>query len=312
MMESRPSINRIVGKVSEEKREEVAAHVRELFEKQDFDSLQQYEREKTEEELQIIDLVNERTNKFLEKYGIPPYIVPARNIRTLVNCTYEKVGGYVATRQLIFILKTFSKVEFAAILFHEMIHFKSYNALQINPAKDSNVDYEYRISDYRVGLATHSRDGNKLFLNNMNEAVTAELERRYIRELTQHPLFKEDLETSDALIREHAENDDHDVYYVETYETGDPDYPWRSEAAKLGYLEQRKILDALIKKILSKNEDTFTDYEEVFDIFVRAMFRGNLVPLARLIDTTFGEGVFRTIAELDEDIEKQKEFVDSL
>jgi len=42
------------------------------------------------------------------------------------------------------------------------------------------------------------------------------------------------------------------------------------------------------------------------------MFSGNILPLGRLIDGSFGEGIFRKIGELDDSLNQQEEFLNAL
>jgi hypothetical protein len=42
------------------------------------------------------------------------------------------------------------------------------------------------------------------------------------------------------------------------------------------------------------------------------MMTGDILPVGRLIDRTFGRGTLRQIGELDSDIDKQEKFVKSL
>jgi hypothetical protein len=68
----------------------------------------------------------------------------------------------------------------------------------------------------------------------------------------------------------------------------------------------------LIDKILERNSEKFQDREEIFEIFAKGMMTGNILPVGRLIERTFGNGTLRRIGELDQDIQAQKEFVNSL
>ena len=64
------SIERIVGSIPTEEKERIMEEQRGIFNEQIFRKLEQVERPKTPEELKIIDLANDATNKLREKYGI--------------------------------------------------------------------------------------------------------------------------------------------------------------------------------------------------------------------------------------------------
>ena len=49
--------------------------------------------------------------------------------------------------------------------------------------------------------------------------------------------------------------------------------------------------------LYEENKDKFDSYEDLFKLFSAAMFKGDLLPIARLIEDTFGKGTFRKIGE---------------
>jgi hypothetical protein len=70
--------------------------------------------------------------------------------------------------------------------------------------------------------------------------------------------------------------------------------------------------EVLLDKLYEKNTDQFSNREEVFNVFAKAMLTGNILPLGRLVDGTFGRGTLRKIGELDHDVQALEEFVESL
>ena len=78
-----------------------------------------------------------------------------------------------------------------------------------------------------------------------------------------------------------------------------------------GYRRERDILRQLIQKLFRRNPQ-FKDVSEVHDLFRRGMITGDILPVGRLIDRTFGRGTLRQIGELDSDIDTQEKFVKSL
>lgn len=75
---------------------------------------------------------------------------------------------------------------------------------------------------------------------------------------------------------------------------------------------ERDILDALLERLYERNPEQFTDKQAVFEVFAQGMMTGNLLPIGRLVDSTFGRGTLRRIGELDDDLDAQEEFVKSL
>jgi len=78
------------------------------------------------------------------------------------------------------------------------------------------------------------------------------------------------------------------------------------------YPQERKVFNILTDKLYTKNADQFSNREEVFTVFAKAMLTGNILPVGRLVDRTFGRGTLRRIGELDHDTQALKEFVGSL
>ena len=61
------------------------------------------------------------------------------------------------------------------------------------------------------------------------------------------------------------------------------------------YGNERSALHKLMQTIQEKNSEQFASEEAVFDEFAKAYFAGNLLPIARLIDKTYGEKSFRAV-----------------
>lgn len=71
------------------------------------------------------------------------------------------------------------------------------------------------------------------------------------------------------------------------------------KARLISYKQERGILNTLIDKIFNKNQEKFKEREDVFEIFAKAMLTGNILPIGRLIDETFGRGTFKKYGDLD-------------
>ncbi|MDD5396630.1 MAG: hypothetical protein PHW24_01065 [Candidatus Moranbacteria bacterium] len=61
--------------------------------------------------------------------------------------------------------------------------------------------------------------------------------------------------------------------------------------------EERIRLDLFIDKILESSEGLFKNKHEVLEVFLRAQLSGRLLPLARMIEKSFGNGSFRDVAK---------------
>jgi len=198
-MEKLSSFERVVGNISETEKEQILRDKGERFDDQAFESLRGKEREKTPEELHIINLANEATNEVRRKYALENFDIPSENIHVINEETWPREKGtafYNSMLQGIAAREQPAKMAFMKKIFHEMLHFKSYNALQVTMADNPEVD------EYRVGLTVHTRNGKTMYFANLNEAVTEEMTRRHVAKLFDDPLFAEEIrQTKDVISR---------------------------------------------------------------------------------------------------------------
>jgi len=327
-MEKFSSFERVVGNIPEAEKEQILRDKGERFDDQVFEDLRGKEREKTPEELQIISLANEATNEIRQKYGLENFDIPSENIHVITEEAWPREKGvafYNSMLQGIAAREQPARIVFMKKIFHEMLHFKSYNALQIEIGENPELD------EYRVGLTVHTRDGKRMYFVNLNEAVTEEMTKRFAIKLFDNPLFAEETkQTKDVVTRYPRAVTgsgeplfDDDTFYAEV----EGKKSWGEAVGRLfgaqkklkkittegfTYQSERKILNTLIDKILERNPEKFQDKEGVFDVFAKGMMTGNILPVGRLIERTFGNGILRRIGELDQDMRAQEEFVNSL
>lgn len=327
-MEKFSSFERVVGNIPEAEKEQILRDKGERFDDQVFEDLRGKEREKTPEELQIISLANEATNEIRQKYGLENFDIPSENIHVITKEAWPREKGvafYNSMLQGIAAREQPARIVFMKKIFHEMLHFKSYNALQIEIGENPELD------EYRVGLTVHTRDGKRMYFVNLNEAVTEEMTKRFAIKLFDNPLFAEETKQTKDVVTRYSRAVtgsgeplfDDDTFYAEVEGKkswgeavgrlfGAQEKPKKITTEGFTYQSERKILNTLIDKILERNPEKFQDKEGVFDVFAKGMMTGNILPVGRLIERTFGNGILRRIGELDQDMRAQEEFVNSL
>jgi len=330
-MEKFSSFERVAGDISEAEKEQILRDKGERFDDQAFEDLRGKEREKTPEELQIISLANKATNEVRQRYGLENFDIPPDNIHVITEEAWPREKGvafFNSMLQGVAMREKLSNLAFMKTVFHEMLHFKSYNAAQITTGENPELD------EYRLGLTVRTRDGKKMYFVNFNEAVTEEMTKRFARKLLRNPLFADEIKQTRDVMAQHPQaiTDsgkslfDEDTFYAEIQGSKS----WRESVDRLfgrrilgsgvtkisiegfTYQPERKILNILIDKIFERNSDKFQDREEVFEVFAKGMMTGNILPVGRLIERTFGNGTLRKIGELDSDMRAQEEFVNSL
>ncbi len=252
--------------------------------------------EKSEEERELITLANQVTNDILQECGLPPFDIPPENVLVLQDASYREdgqFGNYDDENYTINVHRQNVALVFFHTLVHEMLHFKSYQAYQKMPGKNGSVE------NYRAGLTVYSRDVETQYLNDLNEAVTEELTKRVSSKYySQNQKLQAERDSTREEIKRlvteecYSEDEFEDALYVE-------DFGWQEPLCvkTYAYQDERLALEVLITHLYAKNNDQFQSEHEVFMVFAKAMLSGNLLPLARLIDNTFGRKSFNRLAK---------------
>lgn len=319
----RSSVSRVVGPTSKAAKERILEIAAERFGAQEFEDIEGKEREKTAEEIEIISLVNEATNKLREKYGLAAFDIPPKIFHVIKKEEWwrkEDAGGfYHSPAQTVMMEEEEIKLKFMRIVLHEMLHFKSYNAWQAAEGASA--------TSYRVGLVIHKIGERGQYFNNLNEAVTEELAKRLFGGIADHPIFEQERRQTKKIIgrTERIETEGRDFIPKDdiVYARREGGKTWKEKLKDFftgkkeffftfSYGRERAVLNALIDKLFEKNQDKFKEREEVFNLFVTGYMTGNIMPLGRLIEKTFGKGTLRRLGEAGRDLDEQEKFVDSL
>jgi len=270
--------------------------------------------------LEIISIVNDEKNDLRRKYNLSDLNISPKNVYVVPHDNWwpkelEDGGGYFSPQGQFMVVREAgakqirkSRLFFANKVFHEMLEFKFYNALR-KYKNSSSTDV------HRIGLRFYEEGREKSLLGNLSEAIVEELTITLLNKLRDNPLFKKEFEISDKIKEYLADKKtvegnpllNGDEYYV-TFDKNDSTL-WKAQAERV---QERKILNKLIERIYQRNNDRFKNEREVFDVFVKAAITGRIIRLGRLIDKTLGKGAFKQITGLEDDIDKQEEFVDSI
>lgn len=317
-LDKQSSVDRVVNERHLEN--EALKHHRKLFDDQKIDFLKpEMEREKTPAEKEIIRLVNEFLNKIRQQCGLQNFEVSENNVHIIKNDRWKALiqkvmpelqgsdvqGFFQGTNEAAILKEQQSILRFADALCHEITHFHSYGSLQLVRLSSEMDKHEKNFSsaDYRRGLGINNRliqeqdaQKSKLYFALLNEAVTEELTVRFLEQNKNNPIFQDGF----SKIAEGPK-----MAYVANESTSD------SPKFIVGpfHFEERESLRTLIKKLEQQN--TEINQTEIFDLFVKAYFTGNILPLSRLIEKSFGKGTFRKIGEIA-DYKEFDKFIKSL
>src|SRR5439155_17220707 len=132
------SFERVVGNIRESTKEKILDKTDEQFRNQTFESLIKRERQKTPEELHLLTLANSATNELRRKYGLADFDIPAENIHIVKDNAWGEgkdeegsSGLYRPELQAILMREQPSHSVLLDMAMHELLHFKSYSALQV-------------------------------------------------------------------------------------------------------------------------------------------------------------------------------------
>jgi hypothetical protein len=311
------SVSKVVGEGRDpEVARKVIEHMDWRFGHQKFQALEGREKQKSPEETEIVRYANEVTNVLLKRLGVAEFDISPENLHLIgddiwdedkADAFYETGAQAAAVRA-----KYLSKTHLLALSAHELLHFKSVNAVR---AEDKGE----RLSVYRCGYRITTRDGKDMF-RWLNEAVTEELTKQLVKTSQSGQLFRDELQQTEEAekysgrSKNDIRRDDNgkafftdDLYYAR-YE-GMKNGQLRFSGERFVYEGERKILHTLIAKLYDRNRDQFKNEDELFERFAKGMFTGT-EPIGGLIEKTFGKGTFKKLGELDN--EELENFVDGL
>lgn len=248
-----------------------------------------------------------------EMVGSPSFTVPPECIHVVPAEKWpqdlEETGGvFNFDREQILVKETDSRLHFAAIAFHEYMHLKSFGKLRVTE--------DGRLTDARVGLGVFNHREEKEYFALIDEAITEELTKSFIQSYKDHELFAEETRITDELRRRYGSQDDarkyfnEDLYYAKdngVNEDGTADLHLEA----FTYTRERGAVNQLISKIVERNQLENYSTEDLQRLFISGYITGNILPLGRIIDSTFGVGTFRAIGTI-EDPDQLVEFIDSL
>jgi len=193
-------VDRIVGG-DEEQQEELKGKLQERFDDPDLETLREKEKLKSNEETQAIYMAHEKLYATRKRLGLPYLHIPLHNIHIIKKEHWDSdrfAGIYKAKKMGIYVCEDESITALAAIIYHEMLHFHSYGAIQIND--------EGEAEPYRVGMAMKGKSLPGGYFRIVNEAVTKEMEKEYINEGMESGAFGIEGEQTMKLISEHPDD----------------------------------------------------------------------------------------------------------
>lgn len=311
-MEGGPQI-RIVGNADQEQKENIkrALELR-FFEHANFlpkdvKEVMKFERQKSEIENSLIDFANKETNELLDSLGIDIYDIPRGNYHIVPAEVFEIATGksnafataLPGLQGILFNSDVFYKdpLYFGSIALHETLHLKSPISIEVSKNKEG-----IEVSLFRAGVSvmgSQKSDSEEKYLEHfegLEEAIVATQEKKSFTKILELPsLSKEkDSMTTSYLkeFRKHIASKENipedDIISIDA----------NGSYRRFSYLPQRRVLGYICEEIQKQFSHEYQDTEAVFRVFLKAHFTGQLLPIARLVEKTFGEETFRLLGEM--------------
>jgi len=315
MIESIQSFDRptppVLGTASEERKRELQEKIltnfkdnRTRLSPEYLQELSLLEYPKQNFEKQAIAECNHLLNELLDQSGITPFDIKEENIYIVpTKVVQENYGsedtpnGFSNGRAQVIMLdaeKLSTPLLRCAVLAHEMIHLKGFESLET--AGDTE-NWERRSGlGMKPTQKKYEEIGDFQAFTGLNEAIVVTIEKQLLNKLIEtvpaladewNTLFgsPEGIEKRKNIAQRMGIAEDN-IFWMES---------GKEEGMRIGYEEQRKVLDYIIDTIHQKHPNQFSSRDDVFKLFVQAHFGGQLLPLARAVKSTFGEDAFRVL-----------------
>lgn len=307
--------------------------------------LAKLEREKSAEEIQIINLADIYSNMLRAKYNLADLNISESNVHIIPDDKWDESqtdtsGFYSITDQRAYIREPISKMSFFATTFHEFMHFKSHNSISlgdlgledVNPQTGEFVEEFPKLDRVQLGISTWGQImGERAYtFFSLNEAITEEIVRRNIWRAFEHPVFekerrmiKDHVDKYNAVLPEGREPMSEKLLFMGEYKPSfikKAMYKLRGVSTKdkfyfgnFAYPKERRLLKIITEKLSQRLPEKYKRSDESFEAFEKAMMLGinESGELMFAIIDAFGEGSWERLGIL-EDIDSKIEWAESL
>jgi hypothetical protein len=268
------------------------------------------ELEKTERERAVVNDALAAMPDFISHYGGRPAPYTAEHLHFLSRLDLPDAekedddcgGKYFAEHQQVRIFvdaasdEEVPKTELLRRVGHELMHgnaFQSADEVSEESVTIRRGGFRVRTEDGWLGLA-------------LDESMAEELNKRFWHEQmakTTDAGYRAELRQAQSLLPN---------IQLETPEDEVTSAEWVTNSEKpfasiycFAYRNERQQFNALLDDLDKNNKDYLPDREAAFTMFARAYFTGNLLPLGRLLDETYGKNALRRLME-GEDLTKKE------
>jgi len=253
--------------------------------------LTKYEMKMTARQREILAFVVEGANEILDQYAVREPRASIDLIRVVKDKFFDEldqstIAGICFPSLQVAVTRgneNITNTVLADNAFHELMHLFSFQRSVLRGGtEDGYADFKVE----RFGVNISSKDNQQsMYYKQINEAITVELGMRFWKRMHESRLFSDDIW---RLERKYGKNDDHTVLRIDRRPDGSSE-----DKSIVGYPEEYEKTKEFMRYIFEKNKDAFESVDAVMEIFIDAYFSGKLLPIARLVEKTYGKGSFR-------------------
>ena len=317
---------KIVGKASEEIKKKEHEKIERLyfdhlrnvsgyFDPKDIEEIRSLEYFKTPKEIQSIEIANKLTSDLMKECSVDPYSITPENIHIVPPELYKKLGKArtLATGVPLWGAALFNAEHFRGrpLLFcygliHELLHLKAYLSLEVNESKVNNKD-DAKKTIRRQGLILYGSQKNSFHehFRGLDEAIVEETTKRLFSKIFEFEEFKQEkewLSSPEAQTKKEKYAKEYNIPKEEiiwVFPIDDKDL--KHKFYENPYRSQREVLKYVCEEIQKQFSDKFKNPDDVYKLFLKAHFDGNILEIGRLVEKTFGKSSFRVLGSMDED-----------
>jgi hypothetical protein len=258
-----------------------------------------WEREKTPEEREIIQGIISKLPEFVKRFDGKPlpliedhvHVVDENKVSDEVLEMLKKSPssyGHDAQGMIISYADTPgdpNRLEFAHKVIHEMLHFLSFQSVHKIHGKEM-------LTERRNGFSVRVSGGTEFYFDEVDEALIQEAVMMFDEEyFSSIPVLSEDLKKREEAKQKLRAEGQFDADMVSSVnKNGDPN----------GYVysEEMYQLRNLIHNIYLSNPDKISSEDEVKNEFLRTVFTGKLLKVAKMVEHWGGKGAFRRLGDI--------------
>lgn len=240
------------------------------------------EREKTEEEKEIINDILEKIPAFVKEYGaIKERDISLEQIHILDDKNFKNVNEFIEfleKNELGMYNPAIGRIDITRLSenYLKMSHYLVNQLIRANAF--FSIKNDGNIFDYnKIGFSFGKKEEEIKNFGYMNLAIMEELVKRFCQKyFPDIRLLKNDFNKTNnkKIIKYNSQIDPLSAEYL-------------GIKYKYSHLNERIRFVNMVDLLYKKNKNEFKSYEDVFKLFSTAVFQGSLMPIARLFKKTF-------------------------